>query len=383
MVAAAPITDDERARISLERAADGGLTIALAGNWQLRASTPSADEVLRELAARAPSRVRYDTRALGHWDGSVFGVVARIDAQCAARGIPVAFDGLPAGVARMLALSARASAHGSAERPRRRGLLERLGLHLLGSVGRVGAVLELVGNIAIAFARLVTGRARMRGRDLVFQLEQCGANAVGIVTLVCFLVGVILAFVGAIELKSFGAQVYVANLVGVAMVREMGPLMVAIVVAGRTGAAFAAELGTMRVTQELDAFTTLDIPVTEFLVLPRLLALTIVMPLLTLFADLVGILGGALIGIVTLKIVPSTFYEHTLHSVTLGDLIGGLVKATVYGMLVACAGCLAGLRAGGSAASVGNAATSAVVDGIVLIILACGGFAVLFYILNI
>jgi phospholipid/cholesterol/gamma-HCH transport system permease protein len=213
-------------------------------------------------------------------------------------------------------------------------------------------------------------------------IQQCGAEALPIVTLISFLLGVILAFVGAVQLQQFGAQIYVANLVGVAMTREMGALMTAILMAGRTGAAFAAELGTMKVTQELDALTTAGFSVLEFLVLPRVLALVLMMPLLCLYADLVGVLGGATIGVGMLDLSWTMYLQQTIHVVSLGDTVGGVFKATVYGILIALAGCWRGLEAGSSASAVGRAATSAVVTSLVAIIVACGLFAFLFYVLG-
>lgn len=356
----------------------GALRVVLAGAWRLRHTTPAADLVIRALAA-APASVVYDSQAVSAWDGSLLAVVARINAACATRGVPVDVGGLPAGAIRLLALATRAPARPTATDPARGGLIERIGRGTLALGSRGLEVLGFIGGLAGSLRRFVTGRAQLRGRDLLDQLQICGADALGIVMLVCFLVGIILAFVGAIELKTFGVDVYVADLVGVAVVREMGALMVAIVVAGRTGAAFAAELGTMRVTQELDALDVLEIPVLEFLVLPRMLALALMMPLLTLFADLVGVLGGALIGIAALGIEPGVYYRHTIDAVTLGHLAGGLFKAASYGVLIGGAGCYAGLGGGSSAAAVGQAATSAVVTSIVLVICACGTFAAVFY----
>jgi phospholipid/cholesterol/gamma-HCH transport system permease protein len=214
---------------------------------------------------------------------------------------------------------------------------------------------------------------------VILQIKVCGAQSLGIVTLVGFLVGLILAFVGAVELRVFGAEIYVANLVGVAMVRELGALMAAFVVAGRTGAAFAAELGTMRVSQELDALATLGIPPMELLVVPRVVALTLMLPLLTIYADFVGLLGGALVGVGTLGLSPALYLQQTAKAVTTVHLWGGLGKAAAYGLLIALGGCLHGLRSGSSAAAVGQAATRAVVTGIVLVIAACGAFAVIFF----
>jgi len=240
-----------------------------------------------------------------------------------------------------------------------------------------------LGEMTVTFIALLRMKARYRASDLFLLIQQCGAQALPIVTLISFLVGVILAFVGAVQLKQFGAQIYVADLVGIAMVREMGAMMTGIIMAGRTGAAFAAQLGTMKVTQEIDAFTTAGFSPLEFLVLPRVMALILMMPLLCLYADFVGVIGGAVIGVGMLDLSWTTYFRETAAAITLTDLFGGIFKSSVYGVLIALSGCLRGLQCGNSSSAVGDAATSAVVTGIVAIVVACGIFAVVFYILGI
>ena len=186
-------------------------------------------------------------------------------------------------------------------------------------------------------------KARYRASDLFLLIQQCGAQALPIVTLISFLVGVILAFVGAVQLKQFGAQIYVADLVGIAMMREMGAMMTGIIMAGRTGAAFAAQLGTMKVTQEVDALTTAGFSPLEFLVLPRVMALILMMPLLCLYADFVGVIGGAVIGVGMLDLSWTTYFNETANAISLTDISGGVFKASVYGVLIALSGCLRGL----------------------------------------
>jgi phospholipid/cholesterol/gamma-HCH transport system permease protein len=218
---------------------------------------------------------------------------------------------------------------------------------------------------------------------MLVHMQEAGAQALPIVSLISFLVGTILAFVGAVQLEQFGASIYVADLVGIGMAREMGAMMTAIVMAGRTGAAYAAQLGSMTASQEIEALKTMGISPLEFLVLPRLIALSVMMPLLCLYSDCLGIVGGVAVGTGMLGIPARLYFNQTFNAVDLGDVAGGVFKAAVYGILIAVSGCLRGLQSGKSSSAVGEATTSAVVTGIVLIICACGVFAVTFYVLGI
>jgi phospholipid/cholesterol/gamma-HCH transport system permease protein len=214
-------------------------------------------------------------------------------------------------------------------------------------------------------------------------VQQVGAQALPIVSLISVLVGLILAFVGAVQLEQFGADVFIANLVGLGMVRDMGAMMAAIIMAGRTGAAYAAELGTMTVNEEIDALRTMGISPIDFLVVPRILALVLMMPILTLYADLMGILGGALVGVTLFDIGFYEYFRQTQSAIDLLDVIGGLFKGLVYGAIVAVSGCLRGMECGRSSAAVGAATTSAVVTGIVFIVVACAILTVAYDILGI
>jgi phospholipid/cholesterol/gamma-HCH transport system permease protein len=238
-------------------------------------------------------------------------------------------------------------------------------------------MLEFIGASTMAMVRFFLGKAQFRRSDLGLIIQDCGAQALPIVSLISLLVGLILAFVGAVQLKLFGAQIYVADMVGIAMVREMGAMMTGIIMAGRTGAAFAAQLGTMQVNEEIDALTTMGISPMEFLVLPRMLALILMMPLLCLYANLMGMLGGVIVGIGMLDIAPMQYFVETRASVNLANINIGLFKSVVYGVLIALAGCLRGMQCGRSAQAVGDAATSAVVTSIVFIIVSDGLMAVI------
>ncbi|MEM7023791.1 MAG: ABC transporter permease, partial [Pseudomonadota bacterium] len=252
----------------------------------------------------------------------------------------------------------------------------------LPGAARVG-VIRFIGEVTQAFGRMLLGRARFRHSDLFAIMQEVGVNAFPIISLISFLVGVILAFMGAIQLTQFGAQIFVANLVGIGMAREMAAMMVGIILAGRTGAAFAAELGTMQVNEEIDALSTIGLSPMEFLVVPRMLALIVMTPLLCVYANLMGILGGAMIGVTMLDLPPITYFQQTQDAIRLTDFAGGLVKAAVYGAVVAVVGCLRGLQCGRSSAAVGLAATSAVVTSIVFIILSMAVLTVTYNVLGI
>ena len=369
----------------MDRAESDVLLVRLAGRWALRNGLVSATSVETELQREPrPARIAFDARELGRWDSSIVVFLAGVSDACRALGVALDGAGLPTGVRNLLDLAEGVpEPAGARQEIRSLGFLERVGEQSLRLIGAAGESLSFVGSMTLTSVRLVRMRARFRASDLWLLIQQCGVEALPIVTLFSFLVGVILAFIGAVQLRQFGAQLYVANLVGIAMTREMGALMSAILMAGRTGAAFAAELGTMKVTEELDAFSTAGFSALEFLVLPRVLALIMMMPLLCLYADFVGILGGAAIGVGMLDLSWTTYVKQTTNAISLGDTIGGVFKSAVYGGLIATAGCWRGLQAGSSASAVGQAATSAVVSSLLAIIVACGAFAFLFYVLGI
>jgi phospholipid/cholesterol/gamma-HCH transport system permease protein len=372
-------------QVAFERVENDILLIRLAGRWQLSGGLASSKVFERELQALpSVARVAFDAQDLSDWDSSILTFLATVSDVSRQRGVSVELDGLPAGIRQLLDLAeAVPERAGARQQVREASLLERVGGRAIGMAGSAAEMLSFLGDMTVTFVRLFRMKARYRTSDLFLLIQQCGAQALPIVTLISFLVGVILAFVGAIQLQQFGAQIYVANLVGVAMMREMGAMMTAILMAGRTGAAFAAQLGTMKVTQEIDAFTTAGFSPLEFLVLPRVVALILMMPLLCLYSDFVGIMGGAAIGVGMLDLSWTTYVQQTMHAVRLTDTVGGVFKSAVYGVLIALAGCLRGLQSGNSSSAVGDAATSAVVTGIVAIIVACGIFAVVFYVLGV
>ena len=371
-------------RIDPEPGAKDAVILRFSGTWTIEADLPDLGEVLRSDRVAGASRVRLADDGIESWDSILLTFVQRLEAAVTAGGGTVDRSGLPDGVIRLLALAEavprKEDARKSADQA---GPVERLGLAVVEGSREARDMVVFLGEAAIAFGRFLGRRARYRGSDFLLVLEDCGPKALPIVTLISILVGLILAFVGAVQLQQFGAEIYVANLVAIGMAREMGALMAAIIMAGRTGAAFAAELGTMQVNEEIDAFVTLGISPMEFLVLPRMLALCVMMPLLCLYADLMGILGGAVVGIGLLDITPAQYFFQTQKFLSVTDFTVGVFKAGVFGVLIALSGCMRGMQCGRSSAAVGLAATSAVVLAIVLIIVADGIFAVLFHILGI
>lgn len=374
-----------RPSIEVRRDFDG-LVVTLAGDWDIHSGIASIAEVEIQLtAAAAPGRIAYVADEIGSWDSALLTMLLRISEAARAQEVPEDRAGLPEGVRGMLELAEAVPEKGDTKTHEKKHVLfvTQVGLTTIDVTHSLTGMLDFVGEVTIALGKWVTGRASYRKADLWLAVQQAGVEAMPIVALVSFLMGVILAFVGAIQLQQFGASIYVADLVGIAMVRDVSALMTGIVMAGRSGAAYAAEIGSMQVNEEVDALTTSGVSPIEFLVLPRVIALVCMMPLLTIYSDFVSILGGMFVGVTMLDQSFAAYALQTEGAVTLTHVIGGLVKGTTYGAIVAMAGCLRGLQSGRSSLAVGAAATSAVVTAIVLIIAAAGIFSVLSYVLGI
>ena len=356
------------------------MLVRLSGDWVLGGSIPVSETALRE---QGVTRLAFDSTELGEWDTAALTFVLRLAGEARERGVSVDLTDLPSGLQRLVALAEAVPEVADARAEEEEyGVVDWIGLTTLSAKASAGETLEFLGQAVIVVWRFIRGRARYRRSDLILLLQQAGIEALGIVVLVAFLLGLILAFVSAIQLQQFGAAIFVADLVGIAMVRDMGALITAIVMAGRSGAAYAAQLGTMKVNEEIDALTTMGIDPMEFLVLPRMVALILMMPLLTLFADAVGIIGGMLVGVSMLDLTFTAYIHQTVGAISTTHLLGGLFKGGVYGTLIAIAGCLRGMQSGRSAGAVGNAATSAVVTGVVWIIASAGVFSFIFYLLG-
>jgi phospholipid/cholesterol/gamma-HCH transport system permease protein len=359
--------------MSFSRPGQGELVVHLAGRWTLADGLPSKEAIQSQVGADGSLlRVSFDTQALGDWDTALPTFLRGLLEQLKRDGIEVDQTGLPDGVQHLLALASavpdRTIDSDMSDEP----WLARIGLGALRWRDLATQEIGFVGEMTGAIGKLFYGKAQFRTSDLTLFIQQCGVEALPIITLVSFLVGLILAFMGAIQLEQFGAQIFIADLVALGMAREMGALMTAIIMAGRTGAAFAAQLGTMMVNEEIDALKTTGISPIEFLVLPRLLALMLMMPLLCLYSDFVGILGGAVVGVGVFDLGLGGYLQETRSSLALADFGAGLVRATIFGGIVAVSGCLRGMQCERSAAGVGAATTSAVVTSIIWIVVASG-----------
>ena len=363
---------------TLEDGEQDAAALVLRGDWQQGQHPASFSRVKSELASRHLTHLTTDGSALGDWDSVLMGFLLQCHDYCNAQGIAFETRAMPHGIEQLLAVATAVEAHPVEAQERTswlsrfepQTLVRELWEHLQES-------LAFTGSVTIALMRMVRGKANTRFVDFKNFCYQAGPHAFGIISLTSVLVGMILAYLGAVQLKQFGAEIYVANLVVIGMLREMGVLMTAVVMAGRTGAAYAAQLGTMQTNEEIDAITTMGISPIEFLVLPRMLALIVIMPLLTLYADLLGIVGG---GIVAggMGISPIQYVIQGETALSFSHIAVGLFKALVFAVLIAVAGCRAGINSGRSSAAVGQAATNAVVTAIVYLIVADAAINIIF-----
>jgi len=358
--------------ITFRKPADDTLLVRLAGEWTLHEKLPSSEEVARQCEKDTGiQQVLFDPANLARWDSGLLVFLTKVIDFCAQKNIRIEKESLPQGVQKLLALaSPENQREGISRGASRKTFLVKVADATIRFIRSSQEMLAFIGEAFLAFMKLLRGKASFRGSDLLMVIQDTGAQSLPIVSLISILVGLILAFVGAIQLELFGAQIYVANIVGIGMTRVMGAIMTGVIMAGRTGASFAAQLGTMQVNEEIDALRTSGISPMEFLVLPRMLALTLMMPLLCLYSDFMGILGGLFVGVTMLDLNLMEYYYQTKSAVTLTHFWVGLFHSAVFGVLVALSGCLRGMQCGRSASAVGYATTSAVVTGIVSIVIA-------------
>jgi phospholipid/cholesterol/gamma-HCH transport system permease protein len=360
------------------------LRIRLSGKWKIGNELPHQERVSQELDNYPGIRkLRFDTRDVTQWDSGLLVFLVEVNRLAEKRDIKVYKDDLGDGIRRLLELASAVPEQadlGSSKKPP--FWIATIGMRAEEVARDTLKFFEFIGNVFLSFIGLFYGKVSLRRTDFFLILQECGPRALPIITLISILVGLILAFVGAIQLQMFGAEIYVADLVGLGMAREMGAMMTAVIMAGRTGAAFAARLGTMRINEEIDALTTLGISAMDFLVLPRIISLTVMMPLLCIYANLMGILGGGFVGVFMLDISPVAYFVQTREAVPLIHFMVGIIKSGVFGLLVAIAGCMRGMACGQSAGAVGEATTQAVVTAIVWIIVSDAILTFIFDVLN-
>lgn len=347
-------------------------TVAIRGTWRLGEPQPSFDSLIAAaVSSGSPAQsIGFETGGLEEWDSSLLIFVSAAESYGEAEGHTVDRSGLPQKITTLLDLSRAVAEREAPPAPPPLSRVARVGVAGIAAWDSALSAMTFLGEFALGLGRLFTRQTRMQWRQFWVVVESNSSRALPIVTLIALLVGVIIAFLGVVVLQKFGAGYYVSYLVGYGMLREMGALMTGIIIAGRTGAAFAAEIGSMKVTEELDAYETLGISPVDHLVLPRVLGLFVMMPLLAIYADLVGILGGMGVAMALLDLTYTQFMSGLLAAVSLSDALLGVAKATIFGVIIGLAGCMHGLRTGSDASAVGRAATAAVVLGITLIITA-------------
>lgn len=344
-------------------------TLAFSGRWTMTSELPAFSAIEQQLQD-CKKTLRFDTANLTDWDGLWVTRLYQCHQWCQQQGIDFDQSALPEGAIKLLGIATAVPAK-PIEEVKRPSFWQSFDLAPWFHKTRqtLTEQLTFIGDITLAFGRIITGKAKTRWSDCLHFFEQAGPDALGIITLISVLVGMILAYLGVVQLALFGAEVYVANLVTVGMLREMGPLMTAVIMAGRTGAAYAAQLGTMQTNEEIDAVTTLGISPIEFLVMPRMLALVAVMPMLCIYADVLGILGGAIVAS-GMDITLTQFSSQAQSAASTTSVFVGVGKSLVFGLIIAIAGCKAGIQSGRSSAAVGDATTKAVVSAIVWLVVA-------------
>lgn len=376
---ALPVVPPSAAEVRIEESPEE-VRVSLGGVWRVTCEKP--DWFPSRLAHR-PKHLRIQLAPdLGEWDSSLLLFIHEVRTWAGAANVPCELGALPESMRGMLAQFTQACEK-SHPTDRSLDLVATVGMAATDAWAKTREIARFIGECVLSGVFLSRHPKKFRLRDCLDEMQQCGAMSLPIVGLIGLLVGLILAYQAAVLMRQFGADIYVADAVGLSMVREMGAMMTAVILAGRTGAAFAATLGNMRANDEIDALETLGIRPVDFLVIPKLVALSLMMPLLALYANCMGILGGMFVSLTVLDIPPAAYWVETVSAIDLSDIASGLIKSAAFGLLVGLAGCHRGLLAERSSAGVGRAATSAVVMALLLIILADAFFAVAFNIFGI
>jgi phospholipid/cholesterol/gamma-HCH transport system permease protein len=374
----APKSARPSAGFDISPATRGGNRIRLRGRLDIHSAPGLLRRLRRSLAAGPAVPLRVNLENLDYIDDAGAAVLSEVRALANARKADFFLED-PAGMASTLltlvGFDNPATGMPISRRPKE-NLLVRLGANTISVADNLRFMVSFIGSVALSFLRILVRPRQLRLGDTVACMEKTGVNALPIVGLISFLLGLVMAFMSSLQLKQFGANIYVASLVAIAMVSELGPIMTAIVVAGRSGSAFAAEIGTMKISEEIDALVVMGFEPALFLAVPRILAALIVVPLLTLFSDIFAIAGGMVVGVFVLDLTMTSYMSKTLEALTLFEVAWGTGKSVIFAGIIAWVGCLRGFQTRGGADAVGNAATSAVVTSIFLIILFDSAFAV-------
>lgn len=356
---------------------DGSAQLRLSGDW--RADCAGRDAVVAAFERPAFHRAVLNGAEITDWDSRLIAFLVRLLSLCKKNNVEYTLADFPDGVPSLLDLAFAVPEHADARPARRpRDFLVWLGETAQQCRSSVEKAWDFSRRTYAAALRFATHRAVVRKQDVLAEIQAAGAGAFPIVSLICFLIGLILAFVGSIQLKMFGAEIYVSSLVAISVTRVMGAIMTGVIMAGRTGASYAATLGSMRVNEEVDALETMGVSPFDFLVFPRVLALSLMMPLLTVYADFMGIMGGGFVGVFMLGLSPDDYFRMTLSALTMRNIVIGIVHGAVYGVIIALCGCYQGITCGRNASAVGSATTAAVVSSIVWMTVATAVLTVIF-----
>jgi len=358
------------------------LNIELSGDWLIDSAYPDDfDDVLEHKFKQYKDikQVTINMTQVSQWNSALLTSILALQKCCQNYHVSLNTAQLPAEMIRLIDLSAKVPRHDVDDHiPKNTSFLHNIGTNVISAVHNLGDVMAFLTNASIAFFSVLRGKAVYRSSDTWLVMQQTGAEAMPIVSLLNFLVGAILGYIGAMQLEKFGAEIFIGDMVGVAMTREIAALITAIIMAGRSGAAFAAQLGTMKVNEEIDALRSMGISPMEFLVLPRMIGMMLMMPLLAIYANFMGIFGGALVAYSMLNISLEQYLSVVIKSVGLNDVAAGLFMSVVFGVIVAVVGCQKGLSCGKSAEAVGISTTSAVVTSTVIIFICAAVLTVIY-----
>jgi len=361
----------------------GDVTITIVGRLDSTSTSSIWQKAMDALEAATAKRVVIDTSGVDYCDGTGIGLLVELHLRQRKAGGELEIMGLRTEFQRLMDMFDPAEFEKpQIEKPHKTRLPEEVGRATLTVWDNISSQISFLGELVVTLVHAAWNPRRVRWKDAFLISETGGVNALPIIALISFLIGLIMAFQAAIPMRQFGAEIFVADLIALSTLRELGPLMTAIVMAGRTSSAFAAELGTMKVNEEIDAMSTMGLDPVRFLVVTRVIAILIMMPLLTIFANLLGIMGGSVV-LLSLGYPLVTYVDRIIISASYVDLLGGLVKSLAFGLIVAGIGCSRGLQTKTGASAVGDSTTKAVVSGFVLIIITDGIFSVVYFYLGI